>query len=163
MKTTKETFSLTVTANLLKVLNQGSGLTFTEIQLKEIAVGDSTTTSRFVVGGCIDSLTYSNNGQNLSEVCILRPRPAIGTPIHPVLCLREGNPASDSFRVVNLNDFRDEFQQAANFGHGVRVFGDGNGKMTELTLRPCACPCPGTKAPPLPASMDPLPGGTQSN
>lgn len=117
----KEPFALTLTQEVLNVLNAARDTTLTEERLRAIAAGEVfTSPAPFCVGG----IGYQNDGESILFVQFTS-----GTNLH-------------SADIENLNDFRQQFRDAANYGHSVRFIINSSDKRIEfLSTVPCECPC----------------------
>lgn len=131
--------SLTLTPNALNVLAANPGITFSRDDLDAaqrgelVLVGAGPTVqipgglvfpvpgSR--LAGCIDSLVYGNGSNDLTNATI-------------------GGVHYSTATVVNLNEFREVLQDAANFGHRVLAcLNTVTRRMSMLWIFPCDCTC----------------------
>ncbi|NJM65616.1 MAG: hypothetical protein HC851_08065 [Acaryochloris sp. RU_4_1] len=118
---------------LIAVLQQNIDWVPTKEQLDDIFAGQIY--SPTFDPGCITALTYGENGV-LSTVMIsgitltsIPPTPSTATPNAQNL-------------VTNLDNFKDQFQEAANFRQSVSLLiNRKNGEIVRLTTFPCQCQC----------------------
>ncbi len=111
--------TITLNQNLIDVSSQNLNLVVTLDQFNDIVLGNIA-----VKRGCISELRYESNN-NLTHIILKNPSESFGT--------------SD---IVNMNDFQERFQDAANFGHEVSFcLNVVTKKMSMLNLRPCKCLC----------------------
>ncbi len=111
---------ITFTQNLIDVVSANPGLTVTPGVFTGIVNGNVV-----VVRGCIRELRYGDGDKDLD-----------------VLTLDDGHGPYTAADIANLRDFRERFQEAANFGHAVNFCWDKTAKkMTMLNILPCKCKC----------------------
>ena len=125
MARAEDSFKLTITQNVIDVLNTSRGRSFTSDELKAIAAGQLHLIAPI---GCLKFLGYADDGQSLSSI-----------GFEFLFFTIE--------QIKNLNDFRDQFEAAVNHGHSVAfVFNEPEKRMSSMKLFPCECQC-GTKTP----------------
>ena len=113
--------SLTVTPEILNSLSVARGLTLTESQLKAITQGQL---SAPPVPFCVSAIGYEGTTGN-----ILLVQFSVGTFL-------------SSADVDNLNDFKEQFQDALNFKHAVSFLLDSGNRIEFLQVIGChGCEC----------------------
>ncbi|MCI0560260.1 MAG: hypothetical protein MN733_17375 [Nitrososphaera sp.] len=116
---------LTATPGVINVIAGNPGLTFSAAQLSAIArgvLGLSNPTG--FQPQCITHLRYQEKDQDLQQITL------------------DGGTAYTAADIVNLNDFRERLQEAANFGHGITFcINTEEKKMFMLNIFPCKCLC----------------------
>ena len=101
------------------------GLNFSLAQVRDVFAG----TLKVQTKACLRSLRYGQNDKDLKRIAF------------DGKCYNTTGFAG-CVKIVNLNDFRERLQEAANFGHGVSFcYSTSTGKMFMLNIFPCACPC----------------------
>lgn len=118
-----------VTEEAIRVLVQRIGLTLSQEELK--AISDKKTFTPNLPIGCITALTYCANG-DLETVKI------DDITFASKLILNDKNSG------LNLNDFKERFQEAANFGHSVKLTisesaKNSENKIVSLSIFPRQC------------------------
>lgn len=138
-----------ITPGISEMIRGSVGLSLTDAQLRAIATG--AIESLRPVRGCVTMLTFGDSDEQLIRVFV---KLTFGGE---TLALTESDAGPPpAFQVANLSKHRDAFQQAANFGHGVVFLYDGVSKLIlQVSLVPCACPCP--KARPNLPTATPVP------
>ena len=123
---------VTATPNVINVLAGNPGLSFSPAQLQAINLGRIVLVPAAIQGRCITHLRYQNSDKDLQQVTFDDGTfVTISTTLNP-----------KGTQVVNLADFRERLQEAANFGHGVTfcVNKDKN-TMFMLNIFRCRCTC----------------------
>ena len=117
---------LTLTPSVSNLLTGNPGITLSDVHIRALTAGTlvlSTNNGH----GCITHLRYGDNDKDLDLVT-----------------LEDGGTTKvwSSTEVKNLADFRERFQEAANFGHRVTFCVNTAEKtMFMLNIYPCGCPC----------------------
>ncbi|MGH9165685.1 MAG: hypothetical protein ACRDZW_09265 [Acidimicrobiales bacterium] len=129
--------SFVANANAIGVIAGNPGLQFDRAALNAIAAGTLVLAPPFTFGssasGCIQSLRYGKSSDDLTFVFLDNGN---------YYTTQGGGAAAPGFAVKNLNDFRDRFQEALEFGLGVSFCLDtATGTMFMLNLFPCRCKC----------------------
>ncbi|MGH9157287.1 MAG: hypothetical protein ACRD1K_15945 [Acidimicrobiales bacterium] len=121
---------LLASPSAIAVIAGNPGLVFDAVAVRAISAGTLVLAPSGQVR-CITSLRYQKDSKDLVFVAF-----DDGT------YASTGPAAAPNQTVKNLNDFRDRFQEAANFGHGVSYCLDTTtGTMTMLNIFPCRCKC----------------------
>lgn len=116
----QESFSLTITGNVLNVLNAAQGFTLSGEQLRALALGEL---SAPPVRRCVGAIGYDSEGTILLVTFI------DGSTI-------------DRAGIENLSQFRSQLEGAANYGHSVAIVINSTTKRIEFFQAvPCECPC----------------------
>ena len=115
---------ITASPNVINVIAGNPGLSFSPGQLQAINRGRIVLVPTALKGGCITHLRYQNSDKDLQQVTF------------------DDGTFVTSAQIVNLADFRERLQEAANFGHGVTFCVNKDKKtMFMLNIYPCRCPC----------------------
>lgn len=124
---------LTASPNAIRVIGGNPGLDFSADQIRAInagtlvLVGPGTTPVPVppqLRGGCINALRYGKSDTDLVRIAF------------------DSGFVLDLGNATNLNDFRERFQEAANFGHGVSLCHDTtNRRIFMVNIYPCDCTC----------------------
>lgn len=153
-----------VTREMVDKLSRLQGLEFAPDELGDLVgfpdVGDLLDTRTNIFIGCVDWLHYETPNASLLSVRIFRD---FGILQEDALLEAEKGAAfrrSDGHLARNLDDYRAQFEQAANFGHSVHVE-TKLGLITTVVLFRCGCPCDEHHANAYPPE-DPPDGGVGS-
>ena len=123
---------VTASPNVINVIAGNPGLSFSPAQLQAIDLGRIVLVPPTTQGGCIKHLRYQKSDKDLQQVTF-----DDGTF---VTSLPTSSPKGT--QVLNLADFRERLQEAANFGHGVSFCVNKDKKtMFMLNIFPCRCTC----------------------
>ncbi len=115
---------VTATPNVINVIAGNPGLSFSPAQLQAINLGRIVLVPGAIKGRCITHLRYQNSDKDLQQVTF------------------DDGSFVTSAQIVNLADFRERLQEAANFGHGVSFCVNKDKKtMFMLNIYPCRCTC----------------------
>ena len=116
---------LTASQNAINVIAGNPGLSFSTAQIQAINTGTLVLSNpRGIQAKCITHLRYQENDHDLQQVTL------------------DDGSVFTTGTITNLNDFRERFQEAANFGHGVTFCVNTEEKrMFMLNIFPCKCKC----------------------
>jgi hypothetical protein len=128
----KKPKTVRISRALIRRLSQAESL---ELPLDDIAGLDPDDFPFEVYEHCVDGLSYGSSSSDLLAV-LLKPNPGSGRSFF----VARDPTGSSSILVTNLNDYREVFEQAVNYGHGIKCRVSLN-RIEELVLLRCACPC----------------------
>lgn len=157
----KKTKKVRITREKIKKLSRFAGLEFSPDDLADIFdipdIDDIIEGQKRIIEGCVDWLHYGETNAELTSVRIFINRGLLTEDT--ILEATEGAAyrRSDGILAGNLNDFRAQFEQAANFGHGA-IIEISLGRVLDVILFRCACPCDEDHASAFPTDDDGLPG-----
>lgn len=118
---------VTFTQDVINVIAGNPGLALSRADLAAIFDGKTILVPAKLRGGCIKSLRYWNNDKDLTHVAF-----DDGTKV-------SSKSEVGQILIVNLKDFRERLQEAANFGHAVSFCVVSGNKMQMLNIYPCKC------------------------
>jgi hypothetical protein len=125
MTDSQNSSQLAVTLENLEVLQQNVGRVLNPEDIQDILEGKF----HLLPAACISALSYRADGQ-LETI-------TIGS----ITCTRF-EIKDDPNVVINLQDFQERFQEAANFGYSVSVLiNHEDKKIVRMSLFPCSCQC----------------------
>lgn len=157
-KKDKKDKKIRVTRKMINKLSRLQGLEFTPDELGDISdipdVGDLLEGQTNIFQGCVDWLHYGGANVDLISVRIF-----VDFGIYQEDAFLEATEGAayrrnDGILARNLNEFRVQFEQAANFGHAI-IVEVRLGTITNVILARCGCPCDASHASAFPPEEAP--------
>lgn len=157
----KKEKTIRITPAVISRMSRLKGLEFSPTDLQravdEPTVDDSIGSDPTFVEGCVDWLHYAETSTELTSVRLFYNKIFLDIDVALEATAGAAYRRSDGILVQNLNDYRSQFEHAANFGKVVFVEIVA-GKIRHFISIRCACPCDEGHASGIPEDRD-IPGG----